>query len=107
MKFFGPIEELKELPDPDAARLSYELVLFLADHSYGELDSGGCGEGDRPSDKRADKLLLKIAQDRKMRGEVWDAASTIKKLKTTAKTLAEYGIEPWFPRSLKLLEGWV
>lgn len=68
--------------------MSYELLLFLADRSYDELNSGDCGAGDRPSDERDEKLLLKIARVRKMRGQVCDVASTIKKLKMTAKNLA-------------------
>ena len=104
MPFFDEIETLRELPGSTV--LAYDMARELADFSYGELDSGGCGYGSRPSDMEVDMLLEELAIERKLEDPEWDFIPHLEALKQQAENLAEYGIDDFWSQSIKLMSAW-
>jgi hypothetical protein len=102
--FLPEIKDLMMLPNPDALKHSYDLVIELSQSSYGDLDSPkACGYGDRPSDEPADLLLRRLIRKRLAAGETWDWKEDLEELDKTSKHVGDYGIEPWYPRSREAL----
>lgn len=54
MDFLDEIEVVRDLSG--GFPLAFDLVMTLAEHSYGGLDGGGSGYGERPSDPKVDRL---------------------------------------------------
>ena len=104
MPYFADIERLRELPG--GLNLALDLVLKLGRYSFGDLNSGGCGREDRPSDERADELLVELVKERKRSDPGYDPTSALKELEKTSKYLSAYGIHTYFPRSIDLLTNW-
>ena len=104
--FLANIKRLRSMPDADALRLAYGCVRDLDNHSYVDLDPGGSGYGDRYSDEPADEMLVSILKERKKKNDVWDRAKDLADLERRSKYLNDYGIETWFPKSIKFLQTW-
>ena len=78
MPFSSDIERLR---DPSRSTvLAYDLVKPLGNYSYGELDMGGCGYRDRPSDLEADDLLEGLAIERKQEDPNWKFVPELEEL---------------------------
>jgi hypothetical protein len=105
LKYVDRIRQLSKLSNPDSVKLAYDLVLHLADSSFGDLDEVA-GHGNRSSDEPADELLFVLANKRRKNGEEWDYKRTLEDLKWTRDAVTLYGIEPYFPTSIALFEGW-
>jgi hypothetical protein len=89
---------------PRRLQVAYDTVLALQDISYGDLETS---YGDRPSDLLADMLLVHIATERRANGEVWDYVQTLDHVKRTSDDgFQEYGLKTFFPKAIKLFEGW-
>lgn len=100
--FLADIEELSRMDGPESLRLAYELMEDFRGFSYGDLDNGGSGEGDRPSDEPGDELLAELIGRWVAAGDVWDASKDLGVLNREAKYLDDYDIEPWYPKSRRL-----
>lgn len=102
--YIDQIAKLSRLQDPGALRLAQEVLLELASNTTPVEDASGYGE--RPSDAKCDDLLYSILERRAdaidMEHDV--VKKTKEEIEDTAKSLAGYGIEPWFPKSLELLK---
>lgn len=101
MPYFEDIERVWALPG--GLSYAFDLVLKLGECSFGDLDSDGGGYGDRPSDEDADDLLYKMIQERRRIDSEYNPLETLQELKDTAKSLSDYGVETYFPRSIDLL----
>jgi hypothetical protein len=76
---------------PEGLKLVFDLILYLGQHSYHQLDCGGGGDGERPSDGLADELLCEVARElRKCDGE-WAPVMELERLKKENKMLNDYG----------------
>jgi hypothetical protein len=105
--FIDDIDKLSELPG--GLELAFDLVLYLGTKSQGELVDGccGCGNGDRPSDEPADELLCLLAKRMKANVEGWNPVKELERLRQQSKSLEEYGIDTYFPRSMIRLAKYV
>lgn len=104
MPFFPEIERLREIGG--STTLAYELVRELASSSYGELDNGGAGNGDRPSDPEVDELLEELVMIRKRENPTWNFVDELKQLEAEAKLLQDYGIEEFLSQTIKIVSAW-
>ena len=97
---------LEEIRAPGTVGIVFDLVKTLADYSYGELDDGGCGYDDRPSDPVVDDLLEKLAGQRLEIEPAWDCNSVLEDLKETKEYLSGYGINDFCSQTIWLLSAW-
>ncbi|KAL8672047.1 MAG: hypothetical protein Q9168_003474 [Polycauliona sp. 1 TL-2023] len=104
MPFLAEIANVRHLPD--GVPLAFDLVMDLARYSYGGLDGGGCGYGERPSDDVVDRLIQDLAEERRELEPEWDFGKVLEKLRKQNKYLAEYGIEGFCESSIGLLSEW-
>lgn len=104
MPFLDEVEELRKLPDSTA--IAFDLVMVLANCSYGGMDNGGCGCGDRPSDQEVDDLLVQLATERKNIDPSWDYPHVLDSLQKEAEYLNGYGIEDFYTQTIDLLSAW-
>lgn len=104
MPFLNEAEELRKLPDSTA--IAFDLVMILGEYSYGDLDSGGSGYGDRPSDQDVDEVLVELATERKKIEPLWNFPHVLDTLQKRAKHLADYGIEDFCAQTIDLLSAW-
>ena len=87
MPFLDEIEGLRELPESTA--VAFDLVMDLGRYSYGDMDSGGPGYGDRPSDLEVDDLLVELAEERIKIEPFWNFSQVLDKLQEQAKHLSD------------------
>lgn len=87
----------------DTLKLAYESMFALKASSYGDMDGHGCGRGVRPSDEPADTLLADIIERRLAEGHRWDWTTDLEELSREAKYMMDYSIEPWYPRTRRVL----
>ena len=88
MPFFSDVERLRDLPRSIVS--ADDLVKALGNYSYGELDMGGCGYRDRPSDLEADDLSEELAIERKQEDPNWKFVPKLEELQEEVERLAEY-----------------
>lgn len=109
---YGYIPAIKALKvryaeDPATALTIFNVVVSLAHWSHywvGEV-KGACGYGDRLSDEPADAFASELAKQ--FVGKVdsgLDVKSVLKDLKEEGGELAQFGIEPWYPKTIEVLE---
>ena len=104
MPFLDEVRDLRELPESTA--IAFDLVMTLARCSYGTMDYGGCGDGDRPSDPEIDDLLVELATERKKIEPLWNFSWVLRELRERAQYLAEYYIEDFCVQTIELLSAW-
>ena len=104
MPFLDEVKELRKLPDSTA--IAFDLVMILGEYSYGDMDSGGCGYGDRPSDHDVDELLVELATERKKIEPLWNFPHVLDKLRKQSKDLGDYGIKDFCAQTIDLLAAW-
>lgn len=107
MEYLGEVEGVRKLPG--GAPIAFDLVMRLGRYSYGELgdgDFGGSGYGNRPSDPVMDKLLSKLARERRREEPSWDYEKALKIMKERDAWLRQFGIYNFCSKSIKLLPGW-
>ena len=104
MPFLDEVEELRKLPDSTA--IAFDLVMTLGEYSYGDLGSGGCGYGDRPSDSEVDELLVELATERKKIDPLWKFTRVLGRLQNMAVNLSDFGIEDFCAQTIHLLSDW-
>ncbi|KAK4443441.1 hypothetical protein QBC34DRAFT_362040 [Podospora aff. communis PSN243] len=103
--FIANIGELVAMETDDEVtklRLAYDLLMQLKDWSMYDLDVCLAYEA-MGSDEDADQLLVEIIRKRNDAGDVWDWKKDQKNLEDEAEGNAAYGIEPWYPKSIKAL----
>ena len=102
--FLDEVEGLRELPDSTA--IAFDLVVYLASYSYGDLDGDGGGYGDRPSDLEVDDLLVELAEERIKIEPFWNFSEVLDDFQEQAKHLSGYGIEDFCSQTIDLLSAW-
>lgn len=105
LPFLAEVETVKKLPG--GLPFAFDLAMDLARFSYGCLDGGGCGYGNRLSDKKVDGLIRELARERRDEEPGWDFGKAFEILRSQSKELAEYGIEGFCAGSIGLMEGWM
>ena len=104
LPFLAEVDELRRLPG--GAAVAFDLVVTLGMYSYGDMDGGGIGCGDRPSDLEVDFLPVELAAERRGIEPSWDFRKVRHVLTERAKYLAECGIDGFCAQSIDLLSGW-
>jgi len=97
---------LDKKSDDELAKLkmAYDLCFKLKDLSIYDPDMVSLIDlEERFSDAPADELLRDIIQRRNDAGDSWDREKDLKELEREAKLYQDYGIEPWFPKSIEAL----
>jgi len=84
MPFLAEVEELLEFPNSTV--IAFDLVVALGGYSYGGLNSGGCGYGERPSDVEVDDLLVELAPERRKVEPSWNFVGVLESLKKALRT---------------------
>lgn len=97
---------------PGSSKSAFELILYIAEHSFGDLElDNRRGFGERSHfDKAADRALLYVAEQRlKEEGPVFRAAipGYLEMIRSQAMYLYRHGIHPksWFPASTTFLQS--
>ncbi|KAK3994434.1 hypothetical protein QBC44DRAFT_379474 [Cladorrhinum sp. PSN332] len=103
-EFLPAIRDIAECSDSDALEAAYNVLWYAKDNSY---DEEGSGNGDRPSDDAFDEFLVELIAKRTEIGHVWDWEKDLRGLREEARDRGEFGVEPWYPKSLKALEDLV
>ena len=103
----------KEKGDEDdiaTLRLVYDLLLELKRVSQQDMDVyESYGDGDL-DDGPADEVLSDVVRRRKKVGDMWDwgrALENLRNLRREEARVEEYGIEPWYPKSIVALSALV
>lgn len=104
-KYISEIERLSR--KPKGLKLALDLVIYLAQHSYGDPEYIGFGTGNRPSDALADKLLVSILKRMRAQDETFKAEEEFQELKSERRRMKIHGIENHFARSLALIWTWI
>ncbi|KAK4694750.1 hypothetical protein P7C71_g2881, partial [Lecanoromycetidae sp. Uapishka_2] len=104
LDYLDEVENLLSLPN--STIIAFDLVMDISEYSYGDLDNGGCGYGERSSDKEVDVLLARLAPERRKLKPTWNFVVALDKLQEQAKLFRDYGIEKYCAKTIKLLEGW-
>lgn len=104
MDFLDEVEVVRDLPG--GVPLAFDLVMTLAEHSYGGLDGGGSGYGERPSDPEVDRLISELVVERRQMEPSWNHEGALESIEYQNKYLREYGINGFCSGSIKLLSGW-
>jgi len=101
-KFLPDIQRLSHLPT--GPRLAFDLILKLGGNlnSHGGLDSADAE--DLRSRKEfyslLDAAMVDVVRRRFQEGEEWPVAREIKRIEKTAAYLRNFGVEPYFPKTL-------
>ncbi|TKA72327.1 hypothetical protein B0A55_06750 [Friedmanniomyces simplex] len=107
LPFIEHIRGLSNFPHADSISLAMELLVYLVDSSYGELDTHvGCGNGDRPSDAPADDLFCYLARRRAKQEPSWDYTPMLKRLESVSQGPFEFGIETPFTKTVAMMRKW-
>lgn len=105
MQFFPRIEKLAKLPGEGNLERAYGIAMLVKSASLGKLAGKGCGEGDRPSDKKGDEVLCKLLNQRVKAGEKWAWDRDLKSTEAQAQKLAKHDIEPFYEKFQAKLRG--
>ncbi|KZF25466.1 hypothetical protein L228DRAFT_236561 [Xylona heveae TC161] len=104
-KFLPDIDRLSGLSR--GSRFAFDLLIKLAGNlnSHGGLDaSDGSQETRRAFYEKLDLSMLDVVRRRlDDTNEDWPVVRDVKRIEKTAAYLRNYGIEPYFPRSLELM----
>jgi hypothetical protein len=92
---------------PCGLRLALELTIFLGQHSYGDMEYLGYGEGDRPSDPLADNLLVDILRRMKTKDVNFRPVEEFDVLRRDNKRFGARGNKKHFRKSLQLIWSWI
>ena len=97
---------------PGSSPATFELILYLAEHSFGDLElDDRPGFGDREAfDSAADRALLYVAEERlQEEGPVFRAAipGYLETIRSQAMYLYRHGRHPktWFPATIAFLQS--
>ena len=104
MPYLAEVEDVRKLPNGTSC--AFDLVMKLAEFSYGDLDSDGGGGGQRPSDEVVDDLLSDLAPERRASDPSWEYSRVLKGLETRAQELSIYGIKDFCASTIKLMSEW-
>ena len=108
LKFLPDITRLTSLPS--GPRYAFDLLLKLG----GNLNShGGLENGDEEdlAERRAfygrlDDAMVDVVRGRfKEEGDSWGVGREIKRIEKTGAYLRNWGVEPYFPRTLDVMRG--
>ena len=107
LKFLPDIARLSSLPS--GPRFAFDLLLKLGGNlnSHGGLETGD--EEDlaerRSFYARLDDSMVDVVRGRfKEEGESWNVAKEIKRIEKTGAYLRNWGVEPYFPRTLEVMQ---
>ncbi|KAK5107352.1 hypothetical protein LTR62_001368 [Meristemomyces frigidus] len=106
LKFLPDIARLSALPS--GPRYAFDLLLKLGGNlnSHGGLESG---DEDDLAERRAfysrlDNAMVEIVRGRfREEGESWGVQREIKRIEKTGAYLRNWGVEPYFPRTLEVM----
>jgi hypothetical protein len=112
-KFLPDISRLSALAG--GPRYAFDLVLKLGGNlnSHGGLDSASAGDTDEARADlqarkdfygRLDRAMVEVVERRFDEGEEWAVGREIKRIEKTAAYLRNFGIEPYFPRTLEAMK---
>ena len=91
---------------PDSTAVVFDLIMKLNRYSYCEMDYGGCGCRNRPSDQDIDDLLVELATERRKIEPSWEFFQALVTLQKQAKRLSDYGINNFCAQTIMLLSAW-
>ena len=107
LKFLPDIERLSALPTGPA--FAFDMILVLS----GNMNAhGNGGESGDPADLSArrdfnikvDSAMVEVLRRRFAdKGDDWSILKEVKKIEKTAAALKQYGVAPYFPKSLDLM----
>ncbi len=104
-KFLPDIERLSSLPT--GSRHAFDLVLKLGGNlnSHGGLDTGDAADlaARRDFYARLDAAMVDVVRRRFAEAEDWPVLREIKRIEKTGAYLKNYGVEPYFPKTLDLM----
>lgn len=107
LKFLPEISRLTALPT--GPKFAFDLVLKLGGNlnSHGGLDSANEDDSVARKDffSRLDDAMVNIVGRRFDEGEDWPVQREIRRLEKTATYLRNFGVEPYFPKSLDLMKS--
>lgn len=118
LKFLPEIARLSNLTQ--GPRYAFDLILKLGGNlnSHGLGSSGSGGDGDisaaeeaeesaarRDFFTRLDDRMVNVVDGRFKEGEDWQVAKEVRRLEKTAAYLRNFGVEPYFPRTLELMKS--
>ena len=105
-KFLPDIARLAALPA--GPRFAFDLILKLGGNlnSHGGLDAGDDEDITARRDfyGRLDMAMVEVVRRRFEEREEWHVQREIKRIEKTAAYLRNYGIDPYFPATLDLME---
>ncbi|KAL1623015.1 hypothetical protein SLS56_008426 [Neofusicoccum ribis] len=105
-KFLPDIARLASLRT--GPRYAFDLVLKLGGNlnSHGGLDTGDQEDiaARRDFYGRLDNAMVDVVRRRFEEGEDWPVSREIKRIEKTAAYLRNFGVEPYFPATLELME---
>lgn len=106
--YIPDVQQLRKFPGPGTTALAFDLVLKIAEATLCDMDRvHGAGFGEREGfDEDTDAMLLELAKLRREEEPGWKVGSIVWDLKATSRSLEEYGIEGWFPKTIALMEPW-
>lgn len=98
--FLNEIEELREISD--SMVIALDLVMILGEYSYGGMESGGSGYGERPFHPELDSPLVELATHRKEVEPFWNFSHVLETLQEQANHLNDYGLEDFFAQTISI-----
>ncbi|KAK8159749.1 hypothetical protein IWX90DRAFT_489174 [Phyllosticta citrichinensis] len=105
-KFLPDIQRLASLPT--GPRYAFDLILKLGGNlnSHGGLDSGDADDiaARREFYGRLDAAMVDVVRRRFDEREEWPVQREIKRIEKTAAYLRNFGVEPYFPATLDIME---
>jgi hypothetical protein len=113
VKCLPDVEALLQMPNYVGVNPGSDLMMFLARHVHGDLDTkGGAGYGCHTLGyQQLDAMMMRIIDRRGARQEriggediAW-ISQTVMELEKKRDHLAKYGLEGYFPNSLARLQG--
>ncbi|KAF4308079.1 hypothetical protein GTA08_BOTSDO03691 [Botryosphaeria dothidea] len=106
-KFLPDIARLASLRT--GPRYAFDLILKLGGNlnSHGGLDTGDAEDiaARRDFYGRLDQAMVDVVRRRFDEGEDWPVQREIKRIEKTAAYLRNFGVEPYFPSTLHLMES--
>lgn len=107
-EFLPLVPRLRQFPGPGTTAMAFDLVLRIAESTLCDMDRpNGAGFGERRSfEDETDALLVELAGLRRTEDQDWKVGELYNDFKATSRTLQEYGIPGWFPRTIALIAPW-